>query len=69
MDKNHVMRQRQALAKVVQRTSVAQYNAAFRAIMLELTNTISDRDALFEYLCGLKDKVRQAVMVLNPVDL
>ena len=35
-------------------------------MLLELTNTMSDHDNLFEYLHGFKDRVQQVVIVKNP---
>ena len=31
-------------------------------------NTMPNHDTLFEYLCGLKDRVQQAVMIPNSQD-
>ena len=39
------------------------------SILLELMNIIFDCDTLLEYLCGLKDRVQQAVMVQKPQNL
>ena len=62
------MQKRQELSKIYQQTSAVWYNFAFTSILPELTNTMSDYDTLFDYLCGLKDNVQQAVIVQNSQD-
>ena len=59
----------QELSKIQQRTTVVQYNSAFRSILLEFTNTMSDCYNLFKYLCGLKKRIRQTIKVQNPQNL
>jgi hypothetical protein len=59
---------RDRLSKLVQRSSVAEYNACFRSLMLRITN-MSPEDALDHYQRGLKTPIRVQLALVRPADL
>lgn len=62
-DLNHVLRMRRELQKLRQTGSVQAYSTAFRDVWMEIRTELSDADALFHYLNGLKEQVQGHVML------